>query len=409
VKIGLSSSVIQRGRTGIAQYFFALLRAFLPHAGQHRFALFVLEEDLPLFDFVADQMEIIPVPERFRPPANNIFWHQTALPRLARRHQLDVLHIPSYRRLLWPRPCPLVATIHDLAPFRVPGKYDRARMLYGRVVARWLAQRQDRIIAVSRNTARDLAAFFHVPAHRLTIIPNGLDHARFHPASRETSRAELAARDGICGPFFLYLARLEHPAKNHVRLISAFNQFKHATHSSWRLVLGGSDWHGADVIHAAIRHSPFAGDIRTLGFVADADLPALYRAADVFIYPSLYEGFGMPPTEAMACGCPVICSTRGSLGEVVGQAAATVEPENINSITVQMCALAGDAQLRDRLANAGLGQARKFNWEHTAAETLGAYERAVRACERTPVRNSHRHSSRHGRPRNLRHRPANMA
>ncbi len=374
VKIGISTSVIQRGRTGIAQYLFALLRAFLPHADGHQFKLFVLEEDLPLFGFVTSGMEIVPVPERFRPPVKNILWHQTALPRLAREHQLDVLHVPSYRRLLWRRPCPLVATIHDVAPFRVARKYDQARMFYGRVVARRLARRQNQIIAVSSATARDIAACFNVPSDRVTVILNGLDHDRFQPGPREAARAEVVARHGLRQPFFLYLARLEHPAKNHVRLITAFNQFKQRTGSAWQLVLAGSDWQGAEFVHAAIRSSPFAADIRALGFVDDTQLPSLYRAAEAFVYPSLYEGFGMPPTEAMACGCPVICSTRGSLGEVVGNAAATIDPESPDSIMRQMISLASDAGLRASLVKAGLSHAKQFNWDLTAAQTLKTYE-----------------------------------
>ena len=117
MRIGLSTSVIQRGQTGIAQYVFALTRAFLRQVSQDHFTLFALEEDLPLFAFAKKTMDLVPVPERFRPPVKNILWHQTELPGLARAHQLDVLHVPSYRRLLWSKPCPLVATIHDLAPF----------------------------------------------------------------------------------------------------------------------------------------------------------------------------------------------------------------------------------------------------------------------------------------------------
>ncbi|HLP76045.1 MAG TPA: glycosyltransferase, partial [Candidatus Paceibacterota bacterium] len=149
MRIGISTSVIQRGRTGIAQYLFALLRALASEAKNHHFTLFVLEEDLPLFEFVRGTMEIASVPERFRPPARNILWHQFQLPKLARLHGLDVLHVPSYRRMPWRKPCALVATIHDLAPFHLQGKYDWKRMLYGRVICRAFARRQNDIIAVS--------------------------------------------------------------------------------------------------------------------------------------------------------------------------------------------------------------------------------------------------------------------
>lgn len=378
MRIGLSTSVIQRGKTGIAQYLFALIRAFAPYARQHEFTLFVLEEDLSLFSFAAAEMQIVPVPERFRPPLKNILWHQTELPKFACRQKIDVLHIPSYRRLLWPRPCALIATIHDLAPFQIAGKYDWKRMFYGRVIARRLAGRQDHVIAISQNTACDVKKWFAIPDHRISVIHNGLEHDRYFPGTRETARAEVVGRHGLCQPFFLYIARLEHPAKNHVRLISAFNQFKAATSSHWQLVFGGSDWSGAEKIHAAISASPFAADIRRLGFVDDKHLPNLYRAADVFVYPSMYEGFGMPPIEAMACGCPVISSACGSLGEVVGRAAAMVDPEDINSLACQLTALASDAGLRERLRALGLDQAQRFNWQRTAAETLEAYQRVVK-------------------------------
>jgi glycosyltransferase involved in cell wall biosynthesis len=386
MRIGLSTSVIQRGQTGVAQHVFALLRALLRRPGGHQFVLFVLEEDLPLFEFASNGMELVAVPERFRPPVKNILWHQSVLPRLCRQHQLEVLHVPSYRRLLWSKPCPLVATIHDLAPFRVAGKYDWARMFYGRIVARALARRQDSVIVISENTAHDVEIFFGLPRERLTVIHNGVDHERFCPGDRDAAKIAVARRHGLSNPFFLYVARLEHPGKNHVPLIAAFEEFKAATRSDWQLAFGGSDWHGAESIHAAIKRSPFAGDIRCLGFVPDIQLPELYRAADVFVYPSLYEGFGMPPIEAMACGCPVISSTCGSLGEVVGDAAAKVEPRDIHSMARELYNLATNSGLRNQLRAAGLAQSRRFDWDRNAADTLKVYERtAARAFKAAPV------------------------
>jgi glycosyltransferase involved in cell wall biosynthesis len=375
MKIGLSTSVIQRGKTGIAQYLFALVRAFETHTRNHQFTLFVLEEDVPLFAFAAGNMNIVPVAERLRPAVKNILWHQTELPRLARQHALDVLHVPSYRRLLWRRPCALVSTIHDLAPFKVANKYDWKRMLYGKVIVKRLARRQDRVIAISQNTARDVRTFFGVLEERISVIHNGLEHDRFFPGS--SLDMGTTRKFGLRRPFFLYVARLEHPAKNHVRLIEAFNRFKTAGRSDWQLVLGGSDWHGAEAIHAATKASPFAADIRLLGFVDDLDLPDLYRAADVFVYPSRYEGFGMPPIEAMACGCPVISSACGSLGEVVGEAAAMVDPEDVGSMSQQLTALAVDEGLRERLRKAGLLQAQRYDWQRTARETIEVYQRTV--------------------------------
>jgi glycosyltransferase involved in cell wall biosynthesis len=384
MRIGLSTSVMQRGQSGVGQYVLALVRALLDQSHRHDFTLFVLEEDLPLFAFAAFAMNLVPVAERFRPPIKNIFWHQFHLPRLARRLQLDVLHVPSYRRLLWPHPCALVATLHDLAPFRVPRKYNLPRMLYGRLVVPRLARRQDEIIAVSQFTADDIDAFFALPRRQRRVIHNGLDHERFYPGSQTAAKAAVGRSHGLHQPFFLYVARLEHPAKNHARLIAAFNRFKAETGSSWQLVLGGSDWHGAEVVHQLIRQSAFAADIRPLGFVPALELPALYRAADLFVFPSLFEGFGLPPVEAMACGCPVLASTRGALGEVIGDAAAILDPENIADIQTQLTFLAGNVHAREELRIKGLLRAAHFDWQRTALATLETYANAAAKNKQPP-------------------------
>jgi len=377
VKIGISTSVIQRGQTGIAQYVFALIRAFIAAGGRRQFILFVLEEDMPLFKFAVPAMQLVSVPESFRPPEKNILWHQFCLPRLVRQHGINVLHIPSYRRLLWPRPCAMVATIHDLAPFRVARKSDWKRMVYGRVVVPWLARRQDEIIAISRNTGADITEFFRLNQERVRVIYNGVEHSRFFAVPREKATARMDQLHNLSRPFFLYVARLEHPGKNHLRLITAFNQFKAATKSIWQLVLAGSAWSGSEVIQTAIAQSPVSHDIRCLGFIADADLPDLYHAADTFVFPSLYEGFGLPVLEAMACGCPVLSSTRGSLGEVIADAAETVEPEDIDDLQRQLTRLASDAGLRERLRAAGLKRAQQFDWQRTAEATLETYAQAI--------------------------------
>ncbi len=384
MKIGLSTSVIQRGHSGVGQYVLSLVHALLPAAREHAFTLFVLEADLPLFGFAAAAMRIEPVAERHRPPVKNILWHQRTLPGLVRRAGLELLHVPSYRRMLWPRPCALVATIHDLAPFRLAGKYDWARTLYGRVVARQLAHRQDEIVAVSELTAGDIGTFFHVPPARVTVVPNGLDHARFQPGSAERARALVCRPRCIADPFFLYVARLEHPAKNHVRLIAAFNAFKAATGSAWKLVLAGSEWHGAAVVHAAINASPFARDIHRTGFVASSELPEWYRAAAVFVFPSQFEGFGLPPLEAMACGCPVLSSRRGALAGTVGPAAGLLEPDDVAQMQSQLTRAAGDPAWLDALRTSGLARAQEFNWQKTAASTLAVYARAH--ARRAPTR-----------------------
>ena len=376
MKVGLTATMIQGGRSGVAQYVFSLVRELI-RAGQVDLNVFVLEDELPLLEFAKDGCHLIPVPRAAAPPVKNILWHQLSLPKLAADLKLDVLHVPSYRRLVRSAPCPTVGTIHDLAPFHVKGKYDIARMFYGRVVVKSLARAQKEIIAVSHCTARDIENFFGIPQSRLHVIHNGIDHDRFFSGDIDAARAWTAEKHAITAPYFLYVSRLEHPGKNHVRLIEAFVAFKNATGSHWQLALGGGDWHGCEAIKSSAAASPFANDIRFLGFVPDADLPNLYRAARGMVYPSLFEGFGLPPVEAMACGTPVISSTRGALEEVVADAALIVDPENIPDITRALTDLSTDAVLAESLSSKGLANAARFHWSRTAAEVTEIYRKAA--------------------------------
>ncbi len=373
MKIALSTSVMQRGKSGVGQYVLALTRALLAHADEHDFHLLVLEEDLPLFDFAHGKMRLVPVAEQWRPAVKNIFWHQTILPRWLANEGVQVLHVPSYRRMLNRAPCKRVSTIHDLAPFHVSGKYDLARMIYGRVMVKHLARRQDQILAVSTHTARDVHRFFGIPVQKQKVVLNGIDHTRFHIGHPGSAKTYVEKRWKLTQPFFLYVSRLEHPAKNHVRLIEAFNHFKQVTGSDWQLVLAGGDWHGAEHIHAAAKSSPFRHAIHTLGFVEDAVLPDLYRASSCMVYPSLFEGFGLPPVEAMACGTPVISSIAGSLDEVVGKAAQIVNPEDVLDIAEALRFVASDEERRTQLTRLGLENARRFDWSKNANQVLEAY------------------------------------
>jgi glycosyltransferase involved in cell wall biosynthesis len=376
MNVGLTATVVQGGRSGVAQYVFSLVRE-LVKLDDIDLTVFALEDELPLFDFARDACRVVPVSRAAAPPVKNILWHQRELPRIAGEMRLDLLHVPSYRRLIYQAPCPTIGTIHDLAPFHVRGKYDIARMFYGRVVVKRLARRQKELIAVSHCTARDIERFFGIPESRVNVIHNGIDHDRFQPGSPTDDRAWMARTHGIDAPFFLYVSRLEHPAKNHVRLIEAFETFKRETGSDWQLALGGGDWHGSEVIHAAAKASPFAADIRLLGFVPDADLPSIYRASRCMVYPSLFEGFGLPPVEAMACGTPVISSTRGALAEVVVDAALTIDPEDPADIAAALAKVAGDDAFAAGLARKGLVNAARFHWSRTAAEVADIYRRAV--------------------------------
>lgn len=382
IRIALSTSVAQRGRSGVASYLFGLLDGLAAIDAPVKIALLGLADDRPHFERWLDRCEWVEVGEVWRPALRNILWHQTALRGVLRRIRADGLHIPSYRRIVWGAPVPQVVTIHDCAAFAVSGKYDWARMAYGRHVVTRLARRATEVMTVSQATATDVTRYFRLAPERLQVVWNGIDHARFFPRSADEVE-RFRARRNLTAPYFLYLARLEHPAKNHVRLIAAFEDFcAREPQRAEVLLFGGADWHGAETIHARIAASPQRHRIRALGFVDQADLPLWYAGATAMVYPSLFEGFGLPPVEAMACACPVICSDRGSLGEVVGPAARIVDPENVSAITGALQELT-DVSRRADWIRAGLARARLFDWTETARRVSEIYQRACPARQPT--------------------------
>jgi glycosyltransferase involved in cell wall biosynthesis len=376
LRVALSASVIQRGKSGVASYVFGLLDGLSAINPPLHLTVLGFKEDRPLFERWLDRFSWQPVAEKWRPAVRNILWHHTHLPALLRGLRIDVLHIPSYRRIVWNPPAAQVVTIHDCAAFAISNKYDPARMFYGRHIVRRLARGVDAVMTVSKATADDVARYFDIPDAR--VIWNGIDHAQYRPLPSEQIASTLAASFQQTKPYFLYLARLEHPAKNHLRLIEAFERFAQA-HPERRedLIFGGADWHGAEVIHRRIAASPLRDRIRSLGFVAKSDLAILYGGATAMVYPSLFEGFGLPPIEAMACGCPVISSPRGSLREVVGRAAHLIDPEDVADIAAGLASIPTDPLGRQNWRRRGIEHAARFHWENAARDVVETYRAAV--------------------------------
>ena len=377
IRVALSVSVIQKGRSGVASYVFGLLDGMRDIDVPVDITLLGLEEDRPLFDKWLDRCHWFPVPETYRPAVRNVLWHQTTLRGVLRSEKIDVLHIPSYRRIVARPPCPQVVTIHDCAAFAVKGKYDAARMLYGKYVVRRLARQADVVTTVSHATASDVTRYFGLKPESIHVIWNGINHSVFRPLDKETVSGVLHILHQH-NPYFVYLARLEHPGKNHLRLIEAFEKYcLQNPGSEHDLLFGGADWHGAEVIHERIAASPLRERIRCLGFVDKNHLPALYAGAVALVYPSLFEGFGLPPVEAMACGCPVICSGCGSLAEIVSGAAEIIDAESPESMAAAMQLVAENTGKRQALTQKGLARASEFSWEHSARAVWQLYNKAL--------------------------------
>jgi len=272
---------------------------------------------------------------------------------------------------------PLVVTVHDLALLRFP---ELGTPALRRIVSlsRCAVAAAQRVIADSESTARDLRELLDVPVARIRVVYPGCSALGRAPTI-DAARDRVRERFGLTRPYLLHVGTIE-PRKNLARLLGAYAQLRQRGGDVPTLVLAGAPGWGTDGVHRAITALALGDAVRCIGPVADDDLPALYTAAEVFVYPSLYEGFGLPVLEAMACGTPVLTSNVASLPEVAGDAAVLVDPRDEGAIADAMAELLRDRQARDQLRARGAARARGFTWERCARETWTVYEEARAAA-----------------------------
>jgi glycosyltransferase involved in cell wall biosynthesis len=377
LRIGIACFASDGGRSGIGQYLVNVVRRLPALAPADEFVLFAPRRDASLWAGLPEPAKVDLVDDRFDAPFASLLWHSTVLPRRLRSHGCDVIFLPAGNRRLGIRyGVPGVATVHDLSQLHVPGKYDAIRMFYATRVLPALIGRQDRVVTVSSSTRADVLARTSVTEDRVSVVPNGVDLARYSP-SIPGAAAQVSARIGLDHPYLLYVARLEHPGKNHVALLEAYARLR-SDGIRHKLVLAGPRWNGAEAIDAAVARLGLADHVFFTGFVAGDELPGLYAGASVFVFPSLYEGFGIPLLEAMACGTPACVANTSSLPEVAGDAALLFDPRDPGDIADAMHRLLTDDVLRARLRTRGLQRCAEFTWERSAQGVLDACRAAAR-------------------------------
>ena len=374
IGIDASRATVAR-RTGTEVYSLRLIQALLAWGAGHRFRLYFNQAPAPgLFSSSADS-RVLPFPR---------LWTHLRLSREMYSSPPDVLFVPSHvLPLIHPARC--VVTVHDLGFHYYPEAHTLFQNAYLRWSTRYNAWAATRILADSEATRSDLLRHYGIPAQRIVVVYPGRDES-LAPIKDQLALAAIRARYGLNAPYFLYVGTL-HPRKNLVRLVDAFAALMSSSRligeprsgkaqgeSELQLVLAGQKGWLYDEIFARVRKLGLENRVVFTGYVPDADLPSLLSGALAFVFPSLYEGFGFPVLEAMACDTPVICSNVSSLPEVGGEAALQIDPLDSEALSEAMAQVAADEALRHVLVERGRKQVQRFSWRRCASQVLQVLE-----------------------------------
>jgi len=368
MSIYLDISAAVHRRAGLGRYAESLARALRPELGD-RLAFFYNREQ-----GIATLTGLEGVPARtvalgYKPWRMLVWLGQMGRISFERLIPDAELFHAAEHLLLPIRGCPTVLTVHDLIFRHLPEHHKPLNRWYLRWALPLYCRRADRVIAVSEATRQDLLGAYDLPPEKVRVIHEAAA-PRFRPTS-DAEQAEVRARYGLPARYLLFVGTLE-PRKNLTRLLRAWTALRRRGEVPPLVLVGARGWL-IDAFFAALERSACREDVILPGYVADGDLPAVYGGATAFVFPSLYEGFGLPPLEAMACGTPVACSNVSSMPEVVGDAAVTFDPRDGAAMTEALRRIVRDADLRAELRTRGVQRAAQFSWARAARETVALY------------------------------------
>lgn len=367
MKIGITSAFFQNYRAGTWVYTNSLLQAF---DGLHE-----CDDSIFTVDFLgASVTGLRNIPHATYPAAANklakIVWPNLILPRRAARDKFDVIHATTHYGTFVPCKYRNVITVTDVSPLLHPETHGSGQVMYHRHILPLVLKRADAIVTISHSSKKDIVSCCRIDEEKVHVIHLGVD-GRFVP----TAAGESAFARSLPERYILNIGTLE-ARKNLPRLLEAY-AIARSKGLDLKLLIGGARGWRLSNLAGLIEKYKLENDVVFLGFVEDADLPILYSRADFFVYPSIYEGFGMPILEAMACGTPVITSNCSSMPEVASDAALLVDPLDVTDIAGRMLELGGSQDLRGRLRSAGLARAARFTWRETACRTMDVYRGLV--------------------------------
>jgi glycosyltransferase involved in cell wall biosynthesis len=373
VRVAIDAMTLSERDTGVGVWTRGLIRALDAFGGADEYLIYHGLDAAGLPRLRSHGARYVPVELHNACRLRRIFYEQALLPGRLRRDGVDVLHCPAYIRPLRAR-MPVVLTVHDLFTLTHPELCKRLNVLHFRLAFPRSIRRAQVIHCTSEWTKQSLAELFPDEAQKAHVITPGVDDI-FHPSDRAPGGPATLRRLGLAEPPLLFVGNVE-PKKNLEVLLAAYAQFRKGGAPNRLLMVGGPGWRSRGVFQA-MRRLGLEQDVVRTGYVPRHELPGIYRASLALVFPSLVEGFGLPPLEAMACGLPVICATGSGLAESVGNAALTVQPDDVEALARAMRRLAESADLRAVLSGAGLARARHFQWRDRAGQFRRLYRLAA--------------------------------
>lgn len=375
MKIGIDTRTVTPVRSGVGNYVLNLLEGLRWVAPQQEFFLLGQRQNLETigWNLPSGMFHTTRLSHESHPWGD--LWEHFILPHTLYKSGVDVFHGPATLIPLMSKGFARVVTIHDLVAFLFSETIPKKYALYMRWLISQVVKKADRIISVSQHTKQDLMEVLRVDPAKISVVYEAAPPG-FQPIRDQTKLAWVRRRYDLKGPFLYHVGNIE-PRKNLVRLVKAFLLMRQRSKLDVRLVITGQKGWLTTMLFRELDYLQLGDEVIFTGYVPRSDLPLLMNAAEAFVFPSLYEGFGLPALEAMSCGTPVVTSNISSLPEVVGTSAVMVDPERVESIARGMEKVLTDTELRERLAKEGLIQAHKFSWEQAARETLDVYRLAI--------------------------------
>lgn len=371
MRIAIDALALKNDFSGIDIYIYNFIKEIQKIDNINTYFIFISDKLRLEKELSAKDNFIFKVVSHTSNPLWRIFYEQIILPWRLLRLKVDIFHSPIF---ILPLVCPIksIITVHDISFKIYPEFISWPKRLYYNFFVRHSLNKAGKIIAISKNTKVDLIRLFGIPEKKIEAVYYGRDIS-YRPLDRNLAKDKVSETFGINDEFILYVGRIE-PRKNLSRLIEAFHRIKREDNIKHKLVIAGHyDWQYKNIFNLA-QQLGLKDKIIFLGYVKSNELIYLYNASDLFIYPSLYEGFGLPVLEAMACGVAVITSNDSSLREITSGGAFLVNPYNIQELREAIRRLLRDTFLRNNLAQRGLERIKEFSWQSNALKTKDLYE-----------------------------------